>query len=144
METLTKKTVSIEFQGIKYALPDDATLEDLLAQLDLPKDGTVRLQATKDGFVLLSQFAIIDNRQFIIDNYKIISRRISLAKTRISITIDGKTAKAIENYYREKVKTAAEKGEAIPKLSNIYEEIIERGWEYKSSAKKKQEKQKAP
>ena len=54
METLTKKTVSIEFQGVKYALPDDATIEDLLAQLDLPKDGTVRLQATKDGFVLMS------------------------------------------------------------------------------------------
>ncbi|NHI03705.1 hypothetical protein DYY67_0775 [Candidatus Nitrosotalea sp. TS] len=32
---------------------------------------------------------------------------------------------------------AAEKGEAIPKLSNIYEEIIERGWESKSGAKKK-------
>jgi sulfur carrier protein ThiS len=54
MEALTKKTVSIEFQGKKYALPDDATMEDILAQLDLPKEGTVRLQVTKDGFVLLS------------------------------------------------------------------------------------------
>ena len=53
MEALTKKTVSIEFQGKKYALPDDATMEDLLAQLDLPKDGTVRLQVTKDGFILM-------------------------------------------------------------------------------------------
>jgi hypothetical protein len=60
-----------------------------------------------------------------------------LAKTRISITIDGKIAKAIEIYYREKVKVAAEKGETIPKLSNIYEEIIERGWDYKSGTKKK-------
>lgn len=59
-----------------------------------------------------------------------------MAKTRISITIDDKTAKEIELYYRDKVKTAAEKGEAIPKLSNIYEEIIEKGWE-KSSVKKK-------
>ena len=59
-----------------------------------------------------------------------------MAKTRISITIDDKTAKAIELYYRDKVKTAAEKGEAIPKLSNIYEEIIEKGWE-KSFVKKK-------
>ena len=58
-----------------------------------------------------------------------------MAKTRISITIDDKTAKAIELYYREKVKTAAEKGEAIPKLSNIYEEIIEKGWD--KSVKKK-------
>jgi sulfur carrier protein ThiS len=54
METLTKKTVSIEFQGRKYALPDDATLEDLLTQLGLPKENMVRLQVTKDGFVLLS------------------------------------------------------------------------------------------
>ncbi|MFZ0185157.1 MAG: hypothetical protein WBV92_01830 [Nitrosotalea sp.] len=59
-----------------------------------------------------------------------------MAKTRISITIDDGTAKAIELYYRDKVKTAAEKGEPIPKLSNIYEEIIEKGWE-KSSLKKK-------
>lgn len=59
-----------------------------------------------------------------------------MAKTRISITIDGKTAKAIEGYYREKVKLAAEKGEPIPKLSNIYEEIIEKGWDLKSTKKK--------
>ncbi|HEU5488419.1 MAG TPA: hypothetical protein VFV16_06305 [Candidatus Nitrosotalea sp.] len=59
-----------------------------------------------------------------------------MAKTRISITIDDQTAKAIELYYREKVKSAAEKGEAIPKLSNIYEEIIEKGWD-KSFAKNK-------
>jgi len=60
-----------------------------------------------------------------------------MPKSRISITIDGKVAKAIENYYREKVKIADEKGEAIPKLSNIYEEIIERGWEAKSNTRKK-------
>jgi len=58
-----------------------------------------------------------------------------LAKTRISITIDDKTAKEIELYYREKVKIAAEKGAVIPKLSNVYEEIIEKGWE--RSLKKK-------
>ena len=60
-----------------------------------------------------------------------------MAKSRVSITIDGKMAKSIENYYREKVKIAAEKGEVIPKLSNIYEEIIERGWESKSGARRK-------
>jgi hypothetical protein len=59
-----------------------------------------------------------------------------LTKTRISITIDDKTAKDIELYYREKVKIAAEKGATIPKLSNIYEEIIEKGWD-KSFLKKK-------
>lgn len=51
-----------------------------------------------------------------------------MAKTRISITIDDDVAKAIEMYYREKVKSAVDKGEPIPKLSNIYEEIIEKGW----------------
>jgi len=60
-----------------------------------------------------------------------------LTKSRVSITIDGKMAKAIESYYRDKVRVAAEKGEVIPKLSNIYEEIIERGWESKSGTRKK-------
>jgi hypothetical protein len=60
-----------------------------------------------------------------------------LAKTRISITIDDKIARSIDNHYREKVKIAVEKGEAIPKLSNIYEDIIERGWESRSIVKKK-------
>ncbi len=59
-----------------------------------------------------------------------------MAKTRISITIDDDIAKAIELHYRDKVKVAAEKGEPIPKLSNIYEEIIEKGWD-KSNLKKK-------
>ena len=58
-----------------------------------------------------------------------------MAKTRISITIDDGTAKAIEMYYREKEKSAVDKGEPIPKLSNIYEEIIEKGWD--KSPKKK-------
>ena len=58
-----------------------------------------------------------------------------MAKTRISITIDDDIAKAIEMYYREKVKSAVDKGEPIPKLSNIYEEIIEKGWD--KSPKKK-------
>lgn len=58
-----------------------------------------------------------------------------MAKTRISITIDDEIAKEIELHYRNKVKMAAEKGEDIPKLSNIYEEIIEKGWN-KSQKKK--------
>jgi len=60
-----------------------------------------------------------------------------LAKTRISITIDDKTAKDIELYYRDMVKDAVDKGQPIPKLSNIYEEIIEKGWGSRSSVKKK-------
>jgi len=53
MEALTKKTVSIEFEGRKYVLQDHMTVEDLLVQLGLPRDKTVRLQVSKDGFVLI-------------------------------------------------------------------------------------------
>ena len=69
--------------------------------------------------------------------FNIIRSDDTMSKSRISITIDAKMAKAIENYYREKVKNAAEKGDVIPKLSNVYEEIIERGWETKSGTRKK-------
>jgi len=53
MEALTKKTVSVEFEGKKYALQDDMTIEEFLIDLGLPKDKTVRLKITKDGFVLV-------------------------------------------------------------------------------------------
>jgi sulfur carrier protein ThiS len=53
MEALTKKTILIEFEGKKYTLPDDATVEDLLTRLGLPKENSVRLQVTKDGFILM-------------------------------------------------------------------------------------------
>ena len=53
MEALTKKTVSVEFEGKKYVLQDDMTIEEFLIDLGLPKDKTVKLQITKDGFVLV-------------------------------------------------------------------------------------------
>lgn len=52
-----------------------------------------------------------------------------MPKYRASITIDSKIAKEIDEYYREKVKEAATQGDNIPKLSNVYEEIIAKGWE---------------
>lgn len=52
-----------------------------------------------------------------------------MPKFRASITIDSKIAREIDEYYREKVKEAATQGESIPKLSNVYEEIIAKGWE---------------
>ncbi len=54
MEAITKKSISIEFQGKKYALSDDSTIEDLLVHLGLSKDKVIRLQATRDGFALIS------------------------------------------------------------------------------------------
>ena len=53
MEALTKKTVTVEFEGKKYALQEDMTIEEVLMDLGLPKDKTVRLKITKDGFVLV-------------------------------------------------------------------------------------------
>jgi sulfur carrier protein ThiS len=53
LEVITKKTVSIEFDGKKYALSDDMTVEEFLIDLGLPKDKMITLKATKDGFVLV-------------------------------------------------------------------------------------------
>ena len=53
MELLTKKTVSIEFEGKKYALAEDETIEEFLMDMGLPKDKTITLRTTKDGFVLV-------------------------------------------------------------------------------------------
>ncbi|NMJ86394.1 MAG: hypothetical protein EX285_00870 [Thaumarchaeota archaeon] len=52
-----------------------------------------------------------------------------MSKYRASITIDSKIAREIDEYYRELVKEAAIQGNSIPKLSNVYEEIITKGWE---------------
>ncbi|MEM2760848.1 MAG: hypothetical protein QXU32_10155 [Nitrososphaerales archaeon] len=52
-----------------------------------------------------------------------------MPKYRASITIDSKIAMEIDEYYREKVKEAAMQGDSIPKLSNVYEEVIAKGWE---------------
>ena len=56
-------------------------------------------------------------------------RFVFVPKYRASITIDSRIAREIDDYYREKVKEAATQGENIPKLSNIYEEIIAKGWD---------------
>ena len=53
MEVLTKKTVSIEFEGKKYALADDVTIEEFLIDMGLPKEKTITLRPTKDGFVII-------------------------------------------------------------------------------------------
>jgi sulfur carrier protein ThiS len=55
METVTKKTISVEFQGKKYSLQDDSTIDDLLAYLGLPKGKPVRLESRNDCFVLILQ-----------------------------------------------------------------------------------------
>ncbi len=56
-------------------------------------------------------------------------RCVFVPKYRASITIDSRIAKEIDDYYREKVKEAATQGGSIPKLSNVYEEIIAKGWD---------------
>jgi len=53
LELLTKKTISIEFEGKKYALAEDMTIEEFLVDMGLPKDKTITLRTTKDGFVLV-------------------------------------------------------------------------------------------
>jgi len=52
-----------------------------------------------------------------------------MAKVKISITLEGELAKEIDTYLRERVMEAAKSGKPIPKQSNIYEEIIGKGWD---------------
>jgi len=52
-----------------------------------------------------------------------------LAKVKVSFTLDEEVAKEIENHFRELVEDAAKSGKPIPKQSNIYEEIVKKGWE---------------
>lgn len=55
METIIKKTVSIEFEGKKHVLPDDITLGTFLVNLGLPEDTPVKMMITKEGFLLVPQ-----------------------------------------------------------------------------------------
>ncbi len=55
METVTKKTVTVELDGKKYALQDDVTIGALLAQLGFSEDTPVQVKITKEGFSLIPQ-----------------------------------------------------------------------------------------
>ena len=60
-----------------------------------------------------------------------------MTKTKVSVTIDGELAKEIDNYLRELVMEAAKSGKPIPKQSNVYEEIVRKGWEVVKKERKK-------
>ncbi len=53
MEAVTKKTITVEFEGTKYAISDDCTVEDLRVRLGLPNDKPVQLQFKNGRFVLI-------------------------------------------------------------------------------------------
>jgi hypothetical protein len=55
METVIKKTFSIEYQGKKYPVSDDLTVSSLLVQIGLAGDTPVRLVPTKEGFIIIPQ-----------------------------------------------------------------------------------------
>ena len=55
METIIKKTVSIEFQGKRCTLSDDITIGMILVHLGLPEDTPVRMTTTKEGFLIIPQ-----------------------------------------------------------------------------------------
>jgi hypothetical protein len=55
METITKKTVSVEFEGKTYVLPDEVTIGMFLVQLGLSEDTPVKMTITKEGFLLVPQ-----------------------------------------------------------------------------------------
>jgi len=53
MENITKKIVSVEFEGKRYVLPDDATIGMILVQLGLPEDSMVDVKISKEGFLII-------------------------------------------------------------------------------------------
>jgi hypothetical protein len=59
-----------------------------------------------------------------------------LAKVKVSFTLDEEVAKEIDGYLRELVSEAAKSGKPIPKQSNVYEEIVRKGWEQVKKLKK--------
>jgi len=52
-----------------------------------------------------------------------------LPKVKVSITLDETLYKEIDSYIRKLVAESAKAGKPIPKVSNVYEEIVSRGWE---------------
>ena len=52
-----------------------------------------------------------------------------MAKVKVSFTLDEEVAKETDRYLRELVGEAAKSGRPIPKQSNVYEEIVRKGWE---------------
>jgi hypothetical protein len=59
METITKKTVSVEFEGKRYVLPDQVTVAMFLREFGLSEDTPVKMTMTKEGFLLVPQ--VIEN-----------------------------------------------------------------------------------
>jgi hypothetical protein len=55
METIIKKTVSIEYLGTKYPVSDDLTVSSILAQIGFPEDTPVQMVPTKEGFIIIPQ-----------------------------------------------------------------------------------------
>ena len=60
-----------------------------------------------------------------------------MTKVKVSITLDRTLAEQIDQYLRELVIEAAKSGKPIPKQSNIYEEIVKKGWENLKKEKRK-------
>lgn len=52
METITQKTILVEFEGKKYHVPENANIQFLLELLEIPNNSVVRLHIVPDGFLL--------------------------------------------------------------------------------------------
>ena len=60
-----------------------------------------------------------------------------MPKAKISVTIDKDLADEIDTYHRKLVVDAAKSGKPIPKQSNVYEEIVRKGWDTMKNDKRK-------
>ena len=51
-----------------------------------------------------------------------------MPKAKVSVTIAKELVDEVDGYFRKLVVDAAKSGKPIPKISNVYEEIVARGW----------------
>lgn len=59
-----------------------------------------------------------------------------MSKAKVSVTINKELADDIDAYFRKLVAEAARSGRPIPKISNVYEEVVAKGWEAVKKDKK--------
>ena len=52
-----------------------------------------------------------------------------MPKKKVFSVIDQKVADEIDDYYKELVTKALKERRKIPKISNVYEELINKGWD---------------
>jgi hypothetical protein len=112
-------------------------LGPLFVHLELPHEPVEYLRGELPSAVELPEVGPTWKRWPYKIIYYLLSTRAKMAKVKVSITLDSELASEIDSYLRQLVKKAANSGDRIPKQSNVYEEIVRKGWEQVKRQNKK-------